>query len=272
MKVFKLSSKLFASAFALLIVSNAVMLFGVYLNRSSETTSEVTLTQRELQLSSPMRKENNSLSLKLVYRTANRSSRSRPDNFLNDVKLKELGFDTDKYLYSKEGTAATTKEVFIVLENDGESYKESLRSAEEELMRKEALYNANKDDKVKQIAYENAKSDLAREQMSQSRLFAIDAGLDYETLRQKYPDKTDYLILKGVVRAVKEHKEKSLYGYIQHLNVQAIHLPYEFKHLLKDIKPINNHRNMQNTPPKYKIEVKYGSRYEPFITSVKIIY
>ncbi len=46
MKIFKLSSKLFASAFALLVITNLVMLLGVYLNRSSETTSEVTLTQR----------------------------------------------------------------------------------------------------------------------------------------------------------------------------------------------------------------------------------
>ncbi len=157
------------------------------------------------------------------------------------------------------------------MENDGEAYKESLKSAEAVLTKKEALYNANKDDKKKQRDYENAKNELAREQISHSRLFAIDAGLDYERLRQKYPDKTDYLIVKGVVGLAIEHKEKILYGYIQRLNVQTVYLPYKFKHILKDIKPINNYKNEQNTPPKYKIEVKYGSRYEPFITSVKII-
>ena len=270
MRTFKLSSKLFVSAFALLIATNALMLLGVYLNRTSETTSEVTLTQRELQLSNRIQKENNSVSLRLVYRTENRSGSH--NNFLNHDKLKELGFDTDKHLYSKEGSRATTKEVFVVLENDGEAYKRSLKSAEAALTKNEALYSANKDDERSQRAYENAKNELAREQISQSRLFAVDAGLDYERLRQKYPDKTKHLILKGVVRLVKEHKEKSFYGYIQHLNIQTIHLPYKFKHLLKDIKPMINHKNEQSTPPKYKMEVKYGSRYEPFITSVKVIY
>lgn len=272
MKIFKLSSKLFASAFALLVVTNVVMLLGVYLNRSSEATSETTLTQRELQLPSSIRKESSGISLRLAYRTAYKSSRSHQDNFLNHVKLKELGFDADKYLYSKEGIRTPTKEVFIVLEYDGESYKKSLKSAEAVLMEKEALYNAHKDDKKKQRDYENAKNNFTREQISQSRLFAIDAGLEYEGLRQKYPNKTDYLILKGVVGLVKDYKEKILYGYIQRLNVQTIHLPYKFKYLLKDIKPISNHKDAQNTSPKYKIEVKYGSRYEPFITSVKRIY
>ncbi|TKI70440.1 DUF4824 family protein [Sulfurimonas crateris] len=272
MKIFKLSSKLFASAFVLLVITNAVMLLGVYLNRSSEATSEVTLTQRELQLPSYIRKENNSVSLRLVYRTANKSSRSHQDNFLNHDKLEELGFDTDKYLYSKESTRTPTKEVFIVLENNGELYKKSLKSAEAVLMEKEALYNANKDDKKKQRDYENAKNNFTREQISQSRLFAIDAGLEYEGLRQKYPNKTDYLIVKGVVGLVKDYKEKILYGYIQRLNVQTVHLPYKFKYLLKEIGPINSHNNTRNTSLQYKVEVKYGSRYEPFITSVKRIY
>lgn len=272
MKISNLSSKLFASAFALLVITNAVMLLGVYLNRSSETTSEATLTQRELQLSNSIAKENNNVSLRLAYRTANKLIRSHQDNFLNHLKLEELGFDTDKYLYSKEGTRTPTKEVFIVLENDGELYKKSLKLAETTLIEKEALHNANKDDKKKQIDYENAKNNLTREQISQSRLFAIDAGLDYEGLREKYPNKTNYIIVKGVVGLIKEHKEKTLYGYIQQLNVQTLHLPYKFKHLLKDIRPINNHKNTQNTSLAYKMEVKYGSRYEPFITSVKIIY
>ncbi|MBE0515389.1 DUF4824 family protein [Sulfurimonas sp.] len=272
MKISKFSSKLFASAFALLVITNVVILLGVYINRSSETTSEVTLTQRELQPPSSIRKENNSVSLRLIYRTANNLNRSHQDNFLNIDKLKELGFDTDKYLYSKDGIRTPTKELFIVLENDGKLYNKSLKSAEAALMEKEALYNANKDDKKKQGDYKNAKNNFTREQISQSRLFAIDAGLEYEGLRQKYPNKTNYLIVKGVVGLVKYYKEKTLYGYIQRLNVQTIHLPYKFKYLLKDIEPINSHNNTRNTSLQYKIEVKYGSRYEPFITSVKRIY
>jgi hypothetical protein len=272
MKILNLSSKLFASAFALLVITNAVILFGVYLNQSSETTSEATLTQRELQLSNSMRKENNSVSLRLVFRTTNNLNRSHQDNFLNIDKLKELGFDTDKYLYSKDGARAPSKELFVVLENDGELYKKSLKSAEAELMEKEALYNANKDDKKKQRDYENAKNSLTREQTSLSRLFAIDAGLDYEGLRKKYANKANYLIVKGVVGLVKEYKQKNLYGYIKQLNVQTIHVPYNFKYLFKDVEPIYNHKDAQDNYAKYNVEIMYGSKYEPFVTSVKRIY
>ncbi|MFA7353255.1 MAG: DUF4824 family protein [Sulfurimonadaceae bacterium] len=271
MKILNLSSKLFASAFALLVITNAVMLLGVYLNQSSETTSETTLTQRELQLSSSMQKENNNVSLRLIYRTTNSLNRSYQNIFLNIDKLKELGFDTDKYLYSQDGKITPTKEVFIVLENSGESYEKSLKLAEEAFIEKEALYNANQDDKNRQKDYENAKNTLVREQTSLSRLFAIDAGLDYEELRKKYTNKANYLIVKGVVGLAKEYKQQKLYGYIKQLNVQNIHVPYNLKHLFKDVKPIYNYKDAQDTSVKYNVEVKYGSKYEPFITSVKII-
>lgn len=263
MKIFNLSSKLFTSAFALLVITNAVILFGVFLNRTSETTSEATLTQRELQLSNHIRKENNNASFRLIYRTTNNLYRSHQDNFLNIDKLRELGFDTDKYLYSEDWARRATKEVFVVLENSGESYKKSLKQSEEEFAQKEVLYRVNQDDKGRQREYESAKNSLTREQTSLSRLFAIDAGLDYERLREKYANKADYLIVKGVVAMTKEYKQKNIYGYIQQLNIQNIYLPYNFKHFFKDT---------QNTSVKYDVNIKYGSRYEPFVTSVKIIY
>lgn len=269
MKILNLSSKLFASAFALLVMTNAVMLLGVYLNQSSETTSEATLTQRELQLSNSIHKDNNSVSLRLIYRTTNNLNPINQNNFLNIDKLNELGFDIDKYLYSKNSAITPTKEVFIVLENSGESYEKSLQLAEESFAQKEALYNANQDDKSRQRDYENAKNNLAREQTSLSRLFAIDAGLDYEELRKKYVNKANNLIVKGIVGIVKEYKQKNLYGYIKQLNIQTIHVPYSFKYLFKDVKPIYNYKNTQETSAKYNVEVRYGSKYEPFITSVK---
>lgn len=269
MKILKPSSKLFAAAFALLILTNIVVLLGIYLNRSGDTTSEAILTQRELEVPYSMRKENNSIFLKLVYRSINKSKFSHEGNWLNIAKLKELGFDTDKYLIYKKNISRPSKEVFIVLEYDGESYKRSLKLAEETFARKEALYSA---DKSKQRAYKNAKNALAREQTSASRLFAIDAGLDYDILRQKYANKANFIIVKGLVKISNSYKEKITYGYIQQLHIQKINLPYEFKYLLKDVKPIDKYNTKQNIYPNYKVEVKYGSRYEPWISSVKRIY
>ncbi|WP_321779494.1 DUF4824 family protein [Sulfurimonas sp.] len=269
MKILNPSSKLFAAAFALLILTNIVVLLGIYFNRSGETTSEAILTQRELEIPYSMKKENNSIFLKLVYRNINKSKFSHLGNWLNVTKLKELGFDTDKYLIYKKNIKRPSKEVFIVLEYNCESYKKSLKLAEEVFAEQEALYSA---EKSKQRAYKNAKRNLTREQTSASRLFAIDAGLDYDALRQKYTNKANFIIVKGLVKISNSYKEKIIYGYIQQLHIQKINLPYEFKHLLKDVKPIDKYNAKQNTHPSYKVEVKYGSRYEPWISSVKRIY
>ncbi|WP_324171582.1 DUF4824 family protein [Sulfurimonas sp.] len=271
MKILKPSFKLFAAAFALLILTNIVVLLGIYLNRSGDTTSEAILTQRELEVPYYMDKENNSISLKIVYRNINKVNNSYYNNYndwLDLIKLKELGFDTDKYLTSKKNANKPTKEVFVVLEYNGESYKNSLKLAEETFAKKEALYNA---DKSKQRAYKSAKNGLTREQTSASRLFAIDAGLDYDVLRQKYTNKANFIIVKGLVKIYIEYKKKIIYGYIQQLHIQNIHLPYEFKHLLKNVEPIDKYNEEQNTYPSYKVGVKYGSSFEPWITSLKYI-
>lgn len=259
MKLLKFSSKLFIASFALLILTNVVVLLGVYLNRSSEPTSHATLTQRELRLPYSVNKENSNISLKLVYRIFNKQRYSRNADWLNLAKLKELGFNTDKYLYTQSRRQTPSKEVFVVLEYDGQAYKDSLKLAEERFTEKEALYKANNTNNNKR-AFENAKRNLTREQTSASRLFAIDAGLDANALRQQYLSKDKYLVVKGLVKVIKGYKHQQAHGYIQQLNVQKIHLPYEFKHLIQGVKP------------KYSVELNYGSRYEPWISSFKRIY
>lgn len=264
MKSLNFSSKLFMVAFALLIMTNIVVLLGVYLNKSGEVTSEMTLTQRELKVPYYISKENNSMSLRVIYRVLNKGTYSHLSYWLDSVKLKKLGFDTDKYLSVNYKIKIPKKEVFIVLEYNGESYKKSLESAKEDLAEKQALYNANKNSSNKKMDYESAKRDLTSEKISASRLFAVDAGLDYDMLRQKYASKSDYMIVKGLVRVRVNHKLKTLDAYTEELSIEKIHLPYKFKHILKGIKPSKFYEK-----PKYKVKVKYGSRYEPWISSVK---
>ncbi|MDD5372357.1 MAG: DUF4824 family protein [Sulfurimonas sp.] len=277
MKIFKSSWGLFVLAFILLFFANAVVLTGVYINRTMEATSQIVLTQRELQMPYKNKRENNGMSLKLVYRILNtdisKGSYNKIPAWLNAEKLKELGFDTTN---RDQGTAhykkPPTKEVFIVLEYDGEAYKKSLALAEENFVEKEVLFNAKKDDNRTKMDYENAKKRLNREQISESRLFAIDAGLEYEKLREEYPDKNTYIIVKGLVRLVYQNKiEKEQSASIQQLNTENIYLPYKFKHVLKDITTDDDLNNRVGSAPKYEVEIKYGIRYEPWISSVETI-
>lgn len=274
MKIFKSSWGLFVLAFILLFFANAVVLTGAYINRAMEATSQTVLTQRELQMPYKNKRENNGMSLRLVYRILNtdisKGSYNKIPAWLNAEKLKELGF------YRDQGTAhykkTPTKEVFIVLEYDGEAYKKSLALAEENFVEKEVLFNAKKDDNKTKRDYEEAKKRLNREQISESRLFAIDAGVEYEKLRQKYSEKSTYIIVKGIVKLVYQYKiEKEQYAIIQQLNTENIYLPYKFKHVLKDITTDDDLNNRVGSAPKYEVEIKYGIRYEPWISSVETI-
>lgn len=276
MKIFKSSWGLFTLAFILLLGTNAVVLTGVYLNRTIEITSHTVLTQRELHTPYKNKKENNGVSLRLVYRTLNsdksQGSYYKAPSWLNASKLRELGFNTDAHLSSINRKKTAPKEVFIVLENDGEAYKKSLTLAEANFWQKEILFNANKDDKRVKQNYEDAKKLLNREQTSESRLFAVDAGLEYEKLRQIYSDKNKYIIVKGLVNKAYQYKiGQEQYGSVQQLDVQKIHLPYKFKYVLKGSTPDNYLNNPADNIQKYEVEIKYGSRYEPWISSVKII-
>ena len=261
MKIFKSSRGLFTLAFILLILTNTVLLMGVYLNRTMEVTSHALFTQREL-VKIINNKENNGVSLSLIYRTfKNKDSYSyNQPVWLDRVKLITLGFNTNIHPSSHAYRKKSSKEVFIVLEYDGEAYKKTLILAEENFAQKKILYNAKKYDATLKANYEDAKLQLNMERTSKSKLFAIDAGLSYEKLRQMYPNKTKYIIVKGHIQLVLIEKPETekLFASIQKLSVKAIYLPYKFKHIF-----------FKNDTNQYEVEVKYGSRYEPWISSVK---
>ncbi len=264
------ASKLFWLAFLVLFLSNIVVLYGVYLNQLDEPTSELILTQRELALPYRYMKENSAISLSIVYRTVNTFRDGYLDynvpKWLNEMKLKELGFNTVQYNDENSHRNRPIKEVFLVLQYDGKAYGESLKLREEDLERKAALLYANKNSKKIKRDFQEAKKSLQREKISESRLFAVDAGLDYVLLRKKYTNKNQYIILKGIIRLI--YKKNELYGRIQELSVTNLHVPYEYKHIFKNIK-----RDSPKTSkhPQYEVGIKYGSRYEPWIDSLNKI-
>jgi hypothetical protein len=272
MKIFKSSSGLFTLAFILLLTSNIFILAGVYFNRSSEITSLALLTQRELQMPYADTRENNNLTLRIVYRSLSMQKSSQKHtgspNFLNATKLRELGFDTQKYVNNKYFKQEAAREAFVVLEYDGEAYQKSLRFAQEELALQETLWLASKENERLKENYEEAKKNLLREQTTESRLFLVDAGLEYEKLRTKYANKDKYIIVKGLVQVVPNYKLNEVQGYMKKLLITHIQVPYKFKHIFKNIDNKDNFGRRDISSQKYMVEIKYGSRYEPWISSV----
>lgn len=259
---------LIAIAFSLLAITNTIVLLGVNANRSGELTSKMTLTQRELRLPYSSNRENSGIALRMVYRVFDSDENSTYSYYnspawLNSEKLITLGFDIDKYVNAKYPKRAIPKEVLLVLENDGEIYKRSLKRINDVFLEHQVQVSENPTDIRIKNRYERAKKDLQREKLSESRLFVIDMGLDYETLRKQYSDKSRFLIVKGVVGVVNNEVEKRVYGYIKGLSIHNLYLPLEHREMISGLKYHGDEG------PRYSAVVHYGSRYEPWIVSIK---
>ncbi len=86
-------------------------------------------------------------------------SRTKYPLCLNEEKLKELGFkinmDSHKLLLSKE--------VFVVLEYDGDTYKKALKNSETEVEKMKKSYDLDKGSKEARRKFERAQKYLKRQ-------------------------------------------------------------------------------------------------------------
>ncbi|XCN71196.1 MAG: DUF4824 family protein [Candidatus Electrothrix aestuarii] len=276
-----LSRALFALGFILVIGVNIAVLSGVAVNRSGTPEAEIFLTERELPLSWQWVKENSGVALQLTWRIISQDKESTHYNrwgtpaWFNADKLEELGFKIDSYLRSEEQKFGSrrfvAKQVFLVLENDGELYQEAVRRAELFLEKKQEAVRLNSGDEKLRDELERAEQQLQRERMSASRLFVLDAGLDSKELREKYQDKTRYIITKGVVQPgymyTKEREE--IFGLIKEISKERIHVPLEFRKTLETALARNKVTSSDERPPRYQVKLAYGRRLEPWIVSVQ---
>ena len=270
MKFFKSSLGLFTIAFLVLIITNVIVLIGVNLNRTGVPTSSVVLSERELRLPYYSNEENSGISLGVVFRVINKEYKNnysyyKSPSWLDTESLKDLGFDVDRCINSKYPKTTIAKEIFVVLENDGQAYQKSLKLAQEYLIEKELSYNGNKNDKQLKNSYDKAKKRLYREKLSESRLFAIDAGLEYKNLRKRYNNNQKYLIVRGLVNIRYDKTKKTVSGYIQNLSIQQIHIPLIHK------TPLDGLSNDIDKKPRYEVKLDYGSRYEPWVVSLSLV-
>lgn len=258
MKTFISSRNLFILGFVILLLTNIVVLLGVYFNRSGKHEI-IILTERELSLPSYVDKENSGLRLNIQWRTLgikdnmfSYSSHWTAPSWFNTSKLNELGIKAEQDI---------PKEVFIVLENNASLYNKSVKNYEKNLQKKQG-------DELK-----NAEREFKKEQTSKSRLFAIDAGLDYKALKQKYSIPTRYIITKGLVKPDYSYNknEKENYGIITQLSIKSIHVPIKHRKIFDSILAQKKANSVEFQPPRYEVELAYGSRLEPWILSVNPI-
>jgi hypothetical protein len=210
MKIARLTAFTLAGI-VLLEVTSAVILGGVYYNRSGDDSRKIILTERELAL--PYRYgsnlENSGIALRLNYRVA--TGRKHEYHFsgggspawFGKEKLAELGYDVSSALDTEQQRRAyrklRDKEALLVLEYDGATYQSALAFAQKTLTEKQQQLERDPLSETYKNQVKQARQMLEREQISSSRLFVVDVGRDEQALRKQYPDSTRHIIAAGKV-------------------------------------------------------------------------
>ncbi|MBZ5637785.1 MAG: DUF4824 family protein [Acidobacteriia bacterium] len=236
-------------AIAWVLLSSAIALLGVARNRAGEPDADVVLTERELRLPPSLAEENTGLSLLLTWSGMDPSSPGEAA-WLDRAKLESLGFDCR--LPSEASSAV-------------------------------AHYGRVPPREVVLVL----EFDPDRKEPSATRLFVVDAGLDPVDLRRRYPDRSRYVVARGIMRVfAAPGSGEELRGQVVSLLIREIHVPRSQRSLLDSL--ITRNRDAKDSagsaaahaagkiaagpplgPPRYKVRVRWGRRLEPWIESVE---
>lgn len=265
-------------ALALLLVVNTAVLLGAAWNRAGEPDASLRLTERELPLLQRYRglREDTGLALRLVVNNAD-----APQVWLDEAKLRELGFSPDGYPGIAEQTAweprrsALPRRGYLVLEFDGPAWQAVLARRAQELEQWESRL-ASGQATVEQL--ERVRDDLARLRQGASRLVPVDAGPDAGALRRLYPDRARYLVVVAELRMRFERPSPSaerlvVKGWIDRVLPDVIHVPLPHRAALESVlggavQDPGQFQRGQEQAPRYAVTLNFGARNEPWISDV----
>jgi hypothetical protein len=276
------------AALALVMLTNAVALLGVWYNRSGEPESQLTMSQRELWPPYDWKfdGENSATTLRLRWRVPLYDEEDSPSPYrtsyansggvatwFDRTKLETLGFDlkdekkleSSSYSYSQ-----LSKQAYLVLEFDGEYYQRALRIARSALAAEESASSDNAQKSSQQeSSLKSARERLADEENKNSRLFIVDAGSEIGALRARYPDRNHYAIVQGEVKPalVGSGKKRWVMGKITDVAIDTINVPYIYRQQFEPM--FNEHRRVRaNNQSSFEVDLAFGKRLEPWITAV----
>jgi hypothetical protein len=263
----------------LLIATNGIVLAGALYNRAGQPEATLGLSQRELELPwrSGFERENSGISLEMRWRIPRPATGDETYEqgvpWLDKAKLRELGFDVSRSFGTASGKRYYAKqlprEVFLVLEFDGAAYRAAVQRAETREKRAAERATANPGAVELKRALDSANRDLESERERVSRLFVVDAGLDAAALRAKYPDRSHYAIVPGLVRLASYRRgmDDVPVGYVEDLSVASVNVPALYR------APFASAYKQTGEPRpgagNFKVTVAFGKRLEPWIVDLQ---
>lgn len=267
-------------AIGLLLLVNAIALAGVWYNRSGAPDAVMTLTEREMPVGYSYQKENSGISLALrTYHYFYGGSASLTDDsfvWLDRKKLETLGFDfshapntDERYrFYDRQ----LPRRAYAVLEYDGSAWEGWKKKLTDELAKAD---QAGKEGTRSALQPDTRRKNIEQALRTDSHLFIIDAGTDATALRQQYPDRQRYLILRAKVRVSYVNYgavgKGDVRGYVEILTSE-VNVPHRFHSKLSERRRQGSGFRIRTAgledEPRYQVVLHTGKRYEPWIEDV----
>ena len=260
-------------AVIVVIVANAASLAFVAANRAGEPDAMLTVTERELRLAHASDRDS-AQRLDLDVRAGNRwliQSSTGELAWLTVEKLAALGFDcrppraTTVSDLQWSGSCGLARRAFVAIEYEGSAW-----SRIADALRRER-------DKTLQTVDRNESATAAARSIDQqirygSRLVAVDASLDADSLRRMYADRRRFMILPATISAwisVDRRKDPSArpdVGADVRVLTTSLIAPVRYRDRLVRLGP-SPYGTLENEP-RYSVTLIVGRRHEPWIQSI----
>jgi uncharacterized protein DUF4824 len=270
----------------LVVLINALILGGVALNRRAPPDATLVLSERELSpaIAAPFyfgNDENSGLTLQLRWAVlppavADQAGAAHflypwseswgPAAWLDRKKLAALGFDVARQSDEGEETRYTehvqAREVLLVLEMNADAYQSALQQIRTRATQAAATAAADSFDASLVREAQRLRESARRLERESTRLYVVDAGLDAEALRSRYPDRTRYAIVRGSVRPqlVGQGAARQVFGRVAAVHCADLTVPERLRAPLprQPLRPDDRRQPFQ-------VLVAFGRGFEPWI-------
>lgn len=257
--------RLVIASIGLVLVVNALVLAGVAFNRSGEPEAVLKLTERELAMPWvhwPQR-ENSGIALRI-------SRAMQSDDWLDRDKLIALGFDPERFSLDVQRSRwrGVERPAWVVLEYDGPAFQAVLADQRETVDRTRSGVATGEHNQRELTA---ARERLEQLERAESRLLAVDAGTDRKALRERYPDRRRFALMRARVRmhAVYTPADEvpQVRAHISSLLPGRVHVP---RHMHAELaRATGRDRRDHLSPPRYRVELRFGRRGEPWLAGIE---
>lgn len=254
----------------ILLATNAIVISGVVYNRV-DVTSQSTLTERELPLpyNSSSDGENSGVALRIDWRIPSQI-KSSDNNYgyrsisLDESEVEALGFNA---ALARNKKRDHTKALYWALEFDGELYKKEvakLNDHYEEALDEFQILQKKEAENKKEAAYRR----LQKEKLSNSRLFFLEASPNLSALQARHSDNNKVIFVKGLANIRYREKGDVYTLHLKELLVQEVLLSAELANQLSNIDKLPWDAI---EPPRYRVEISWGNRLEPWVESLSLV-